>query len=225
MRDAVLALSDVDLIKVVQERGGPHRPLEPITRDVLHAIVSEAHAQNLPVTAHWGTLEDLSDVLDAGVDGLEHLEARGVLAGWPEALLDEVVARDLPLSPTLAVMEVVIPTEIMQQMQRRVGEYHAAGGRVTVGSDAGMPGVPFGAGVHRELELLVASGLMPQQSLTGATSAAAKVLRSDRIGIIAPGRAADVVAVTGDPLQDILTIGNVVMVFRDGRLVIDQREQ
>lgn len=215
----------VDLIKVVQERGRPGRPLEPFRLDVLRAVVSEAHDHGLPVTAHWGTLEDLEDVLDAGVDGLEHLEARGVLEGWPEAALDTLVERGLALSPTLTVMEVAIPAEILRQLQRRVGEYHAAGGRVTVGSDSGMPGVPFGAGVHRELELLVESGLTPQQALKGATSEAARVLRSDRLGVIAPGRAADVMAVGGDPLQNIAAVGNVVVVFRDGRLVIDQREK
>ncbi len=215
----------VDLIKVVQERGRPEYPLEPIRLEVLRAIVSEAHRHGLPVIAHWGTLEDLEDVLDAGVDGLEHLEARGVLGGWPPQILDELVGRDMPISPTLTVMAVVIPPEILRQLQRRVGEYRAAGGRVTVGSDAGMPGVPFGAGVHRELELLVGSGLTTRDALKGATSEAAKVLRSDRIGAIANGRAADLVAVAGDPLRDITAVRSVVMVFRDGRLVVDRRRR
>lgn len=215
----------VDLIKVVQERGRPEYPLEPIRPEVLRAIVSEAHAHGLPVVAHWGTLEDLEDVLDAGVDGLQHLEPRGVLEGWPPRVLDELVGRDMPLSPTLAVVEVVIPPEIVRQLQRRVGEYRAAGGRVTVGSDSGMPGVPFGAGVHRELELLVDRGLTTRDALKGATSEAAKALRSDRIGAIAPGRAADLVAVAGDPLREIAAVRSVAMVFRDGRLVVDRRRR
>jgi enamidase len=120
-------------------------------------------------------------------------------------------------------MGVVIPPPVLQRLQHRVAEYHAAGGRVVVGSDAGMPGVPFGAGVHRELELLVESGLTPQQALKGATSESAKVLRSHQIGAIAPGRVADLVAVIGDPLQDIKAVRAVVMVFRDGRLVVDRQ--
>ena len=56
------------IIKVVQERGGPGRDLEPIAPEVLDAIVTEAHEQGLAVTAHWGTLEDLEDVLAAGVE-------------------------------------------------------------------------------------------------------------------------------------------------------------
>ena len=215
----------VDLIKIVQERGRRDKPLEPIRPDVLRAIVAEAHCHGLPVTAHWGTREDLDDVLAAGVDGLEHFEPRGVLEGSPGDTLDVLVQRGLPIAPTLTVMDVVIPPQIMRQLCRRVGEYHAAGGRVVVGTDAGMPGVPFGAGVHRELEILVESGLTPQQALQGATSEAAKVLRSDQIGVIAAERAADLVAVAGDPLQDIMAVRNVVMVFRDGRLVVDRRQR
>lgn len=212
----------VDVIKVVQERGRPDFPMEPIRPDVLRAIVDEAHAHGLAVTAHWGTLEDLEDVLAAGVDGLQHLESRGALEGWPEETLDRLVKRDVPISPTLAVTEVVLPPKITHQLRRRVGEFHAAGGRVVVGSDAGMPGVPFGASVHREMELLVESGLTPREALEAATSEAAEVLQTDRLGAIEPGRTADLVVVDGNPLQDIQAARNVVMVFRAGRRVVDR---
>lgn len=146
-----------------------------------------------------------------------------MLEGWPAEVLDELVERDLLLSPTLTVMEVAISPEILRQVQRRVGEYRAAGGRVTVGSNSGMPGIPSGADIHRELALLVASGLTPQEALKGATSVAAKVLRSNRLGAIAPGREADMVTVAGDPLQNMMAAGNVVVVFRDGWVVIDRQ--
>jgi enamidase len=80
-----------------------------------------------------------------------------------------LVERRLPINPTLAVMERVIPKPVMQRVQTRVREFSAAGGRVTVGTEAGMPGVPFGSSVHRELELLVDSGLTPRSALRGAT--------------------------------------------------------
>jgi len=90
-----------------------------------------------------------------------------------------------------------------------------------VGSDAPINGVPFGAGVHRELELLVDCGLTPQEALRAATIEAARALRTDSIGAIEPGRAADLLVVDGDPLQDIKDAQNVVMLFRDGRRVVD----
>jgi len=119
----------------------------------------------------------------------------------------------------------VIPPEVHQQLRQRTGEFHSAGGHIIVGSDAPINGVPFGAGVHRELELLVESGFTPQEALKAATSESSKVLRADNIGVIETGRAADIVVVSGNPLQDIKATQNVVMVFRDGRLVVDHRNK
>lgn len=219
----------VDVVKVVHERGSPDRPLQPLRADVLDAVVSEAHAHGLRVTAHWGTFDDLEELLAAGIDGLEHLDSRDLVDGWRPDLLAELVDRELPVTATLAIAEAALPPQLMPEvlaaLQQRVGEFHAAGGRVVVGSDAARPGVRFGAGVHRELELLVDSGLTPQAALRAATVAAAQVLAADRIGVIAPGHAADLVAVAGDPAADIRAIREVVLTFRDGRLVVDRREQ
>ncbi|MDD4752513.1 MAG: amidohydrolase family protein [Desulfitobacteriaceae bacterium] len=214
--------SSVDLIKVVQERGSSERSsLEPIALDVLEAIVTEAHKYDIPVIAHWGTQQDIKDVLVAGVDGLEHLESRGVLEGWPMETLDVLVERRMPLSPTLMVTNVVIESDVHKQLRERLEDFHDAGGRIVLGTDAGMPGVPFGASVHRELELLVESGLTPQEALKAATSEAAKELRTGQIGAIELGRAADLVVVHKNPIQDIQAIRNVAMVFREGRVVVD----
>jgi enamidase len=190
---------------------------------VLQAIVDEAHRHDLPVVAHWGTLDDLQELLAVGVDGLEHLEARGVLDGWPEQALQELVSADVPLDPTLAVTEAAIPAENHRLLRERLREYVAAGGAVVSGSDAGMPGVPFGGGLHRELELLVDSGLTPTEALRAATSDAARALRVGDVGSIEPGRAADLLVVDGNPHEDITAVRNVVSVLRDGRFVVDRR--
>ena len=223
---ALTAGSDpVDLIKVVQERGSADRPLQPLDPAVLRAVVEEAHAHGRPVVAHWGSLADLEDVLAAGVDGLEHLEARELLDGWPDATLQALLDRGVPLSPTLAVTEVALPEEPHRALQQRAAEYAAAGGTLVAGSDAGMPGVPFGGGLHRELELLVGAGLSPQDVLQAATVRAATVLRTDRIGVVAPGRAADLLVVDGAPHHDIRAIRQVALVLRDGRTVADHRAE
>lgn len=217
----------VDVIKVVQDRGGPDQPLEPITPDVLDAIITEAHTHGLPVTAHWGTLDDLDELLAAGIDGLEHVESRDLLDGWSADVLAELVERGLPITATLTVSEAALPAEVMPEalasLQQRVDEFHAAGGRIVVGSDAGRPGVHFDDGVHRELELLVDSGTTPREALAAAAVDAAGVLGPDHLGVIRPGGAADLVMVDGDPIADIGAIRAVMMTFRDGRLVVDLR--
>ena len=86
-----------------------------------------------------------------------------------------------------------------------------------------MPGVRAGAGLHRELQLFTQSGLSPRTALRAATSEAAKDLRTERIGAIAPGRIADLLVLKGDPLRRIEDIRNVIMVFREGRIVVDRR--
>ncbi len=223
VRELATGPQRVDLVKVVHERGSDRRPLQPIPPAVLQAIVDEAHRHDLPVVAHWGTLDDLQELLAVGVDGLEHLEARGVLDGWPEQALQELVSADVPLDPTLAVTEAAIPGENHRLLRERLREYVAAGGAVVSGSDAGMPGVPFGGGLHRELELLVDSGLTPTEALRAATSDAARALRVGDVGSIEPGRAADLLVVDGNAHEDITAVRNVVSVLRDGRFVVDRR--
>lgn len=224
-RADVRALADagVDLVKVVQERGHGERRLEPIAPEVLSAIVEEAATNGLHVTGHWGTAEDLHDLLEAGVDGLEHLESHDLLGDDADAVLEMLVERQLPVTVTLTVAAVSHRPDTMRTIIERVGELHEAGGRVVAGSDAGMPGVGFGPGLHRELALLVEAGLTPQEALLAATRHAADVLDADHLGTIAPGAAADLLVVRGDPTQDITAIEEVAMVLRDGRVVVDER--
>jgi hypothetical protein len=98
-------------------------------------------------------------VLDAGVDELEHVDSWDLLDGWPDDLLKELVKREVPIAATLTISEAALPPDVMPGVMRalrhRVYEFPAASGRIVVGSDAARPGVHFGAGVHRELELLV----------------------------------------------------------------------
>jgi imidazolonepropionase-like amidohydrolase len=223
VRELAAGKERVDLIKVVQDRGGTQRALEPIASEVLNAIVSEAHGQGLSVTAHWGTHQDLHDVLAAGVDVLEHLEHRDGRQGWPGGILPVLVARGIPLSPTLTVPDVKLGAHITHELSKDVAEFHAAGGRVLAGTDAGMPGVAFGPSIHRSLQLLVACGLSPREALEAATSASARALRASNIGAIEPGRAADLLVVSGNPLENIEATRNIALVFRDGRLVVDRR--
>jgi hypothetical protein len=92
----------------------------------------------------------------------------------------------------------------------------AAGGRVVAGS--GAPAVPYGVGLHVELEQFVDAGLTPFQALRTATADAAEALGvGDALGTIEPGKLADLVMVGGDPLRDIRNTRDVRAVMRGGR--------
>jgi enamidase len=218
------AYGGVDLIKVVQERGHGEHSLKPIDTDVLDAIVAEAHENSISVTGHWGALEDLEELVDAGVDGLEHLGAGAVLNGWPDDLLKEITEENITLTPTLTVETINTDPEYRQLLLEQAGEFHQAGGQFVVGTDAGMPGVFFGPSMYQELELLVETGLSSQEALQSATSRAADALQSNEIGVVEPGRAADLIVIDGNPLQQIEDIQNVIKVFRDGRLVVEKED-
>ncbi|NYI05537.1 amidohydrolase family protein [Allostreptomyces psammosilenae] len=215
----------VDVVKVVHDRGDPRRrSLEPLDGAILHAIIDQAHRHGTKVVAHWGTLTDLEELLDRGVDVLHHLESRGTLNGWPPHLLDAMVRGGVALAPTLAVTHAVLGPAATAALRRQVTEFHEAGGTLVAASDAGMPSVPAGAGLLRDIELLAASGLTAREALTAATSAAARTLDSPHIGVLAPGRAADLLVVDGDPLADLDALRAVAMVLRDGRTVLDRTQ-
>src|SRR5699024_1145364 len=151
---------DVDVIKVVHDRGlaGVQR-LEPLSPEILDAIAEEADRHGLPVVAHWGDQTDLEELLDAGVDGLEHFHPRGrMLNGSPPDSLHALSESGVHLGPTVAVMDAVRDewfAEAWEQVQARFRELHSSGVPIIAGSDAPMNGLRFGSGLQRELELLV----------------------------------------------------------------------
>lgn len=101
-----------------------------------------------------------------------------------------------------------------------VRRIHELGGLIGAGSDT--PAGPFdipGGGLHRELELLVGAGLTPIDAIRAATGNAARILGRDDLGVIAPGRIADLVVVDGDPTQDIRATRGIRWVVKAGRVV------
>lgn len=100
-----------------------------------------------------------------------------------------------------------------------VRAFRAAGGTLAAGSDAANQRLVPGASLHRELELLVAAGLSPAEALRSATSAAAQLLGADSLGILVPGRLADLVVLSADPLADIRNTRQVERVLVRGRLL------
>jgi hypothetical protein len=100
--------------------------------------------------------------------------------------------------------------------EQTVAELKAAGVPVLAGTDAPNPGTSHGASIHRELELLVRSGLTPAEALAAATSTPATAFHLDDRGVIAPGKRADLLLVRGDPTQDITATRDIVSVWKLG---------
>jgi hypothetical protein len=97
------------------------------------------------------------------------------------------------------------------------GLMHRQGILILAGTDAPMPYVTPGAALHRELELLVESGMTPAQALAAATIHVARVLRMEtQLGKIEAGRLADMVVLSSNPLEDIRNTRKIAIVVRGG---------
>jgi imidazolonepropionase-like amidohydrolase len=97
--------------------------------------------------------------------------------------------------------------------------FNAKDGRIAVGTAAPNQLLIPGYGVHREMQLLVAAGLTPGEAISSATRNGAQLLRVDSLGLIAPGKVADLVVLDRDPLADIRNTLSIHRVMIRGRFL------
>jgi imidazolonepropionase-like amidohydrolase len=112
-----------------------------------------------------------------------------------------------------------IALEAFQKQEKFVGMCNQAGVRIIAGTDGpGIGSLTPGFGLHRELELLVESGLSPLQALRAATSTAAEALgKEDQLGTIESGKLADLVVLEADPLKGIQNLRKIHLVVAGGK--------
>jgi imidazolonepropionase-like amidohydrolase len=168
----------------------------------LAAICDAAHAAELPVTAHAQGRGEVERALGAGVDELAHTP-------WTR-LSDDVIqtaAVRLRIVTTLDILSFGRDTPEIRTALDNLRRFHVAGGRIVYGTDLGNGSIP--PGIHeREARLIAEAGLEPEE-----------VLESMIRAPIEPGAPADLVALAGDPLEDLAALGDVRTVIRAGRLV------
>ncbi len=147
------------------------------------------------------------------------------LCGLPD---NAALGRDWRIAPWLPATEAARLKTSVGKPQRHddcVGAFAVlplmakAGATILAGTDAGNPGVAYGASLHEELELLVRCGLSPLQALRSATSAPARIWRMPDRGRIAPGLRADLIMVDGDPTLDITATRTINRIWLAGTLV------
>ena len=196
-----------------------------LNREEIAAICREAHKFGLKVAAHAIGEAGIANAVHGGVDTIEHGHFL-----TPE-LAREMARRGTALVPTLFVYRQIasrpgIPAyarakaaAIVERHRRAVEIAREAGVVIGAGTDAGSPETAHPSLVD-ELACLVETGLTPAEALGAATGVAAGVLgRGDRLGTVAPGMVADLVAVAGDPTADVGCLRQVRLVVRDGVVV------
>jgi imidazolonepropionase-like amidohydrolase len=212
-----------DWVKVYADyRWGPHGETRPtFTLEELTRIVEVARSSGRPVVAHASTPEGMRRATLAGVETIEHGDD-----GTPE-VFQLMKEHGVAFCPTVAAGHAIEryrgwipgrgpePDDILAKRQS-VKSAIASGVTICNGSDVGV----FTHGENaRELELLVDYGLSPVDALRAATSVNARVLHlEDQIGAVAPGFLADLIAVSGNPLERITAVGEVRFVMKGGQV-------
>lgn len=214
-----------DLIKFYADRRyfiGPDSQLHSqpnFTLEEARALVEEAHRLGRPVAAHAVAHEGLTIALDAGVNTIEHGQ------GITDEIARRMAAQGVYYCPTLFVGQYVaegrantgapIWVQMIAYHQRAFQSALRAGVKISYGTDAG--GFSWDLPMTGDFPLMVRYGMTPMQAIQSATSVAAALLGQEaNFGTVAPGRFADLIAVTGDPTRDIGVLNNVRFVMKGG---------
>jgi imidazolonepropionase-like amidohydrolase len=216
-----------DVIKFCASGGvfskGDNPLLEQYSPEEMQALISEAHRLGRKVATHAHATIAIKDAVRAGVDSIEHgifiddegielMKQHGtylVPTSYPLYWFEENMAR-LNMPPWVLEKAAIIIPAAKKNMTRA---FHA-GVKVALGTDAGVYPHGLNAG---EFWSMVQLGLTPVQALQAGTVNAADLMGwSDRVGSIAPGRFADIVAVRGNPLDDVTLLQHVAFVMKDG---------
>jgi imidazolonepropionase-like amidohydrolase len=217
----------VDVIKILASGGvlskGDSPGAPQYTVEELRAAADEAHMAGRKIAAHAHGTQGIKNAIAAGIDSIEHA-----------SLIDDEGIRMAKEHGTYLVMDIYnddyilgkarefhIPEEFIEK-EKAIGRLQRenfakalqGGAKMAFGTDAGV--YPHGDNA-RQFFYMVKYGMTPAQAIRAATSDAAALLgRSNNIGSIAPGKYADVIAVSADPLADVRSLENVGFVMKGG---------
>ena len=225
-----------DWIKFYSDRkyyktNDPRRPLRSrvnFTKAELEAMVDEAHRIGKKVAAHAMGWDGIDAALTAHVDSIEHGD------GLTDDLIDRVVRQGVNWCPTLYVGIWVaqgrggIWPDMIPIEREAFAKALRRGVRIAYGTDAG--GYAWTENQAKELSLMVRYGMAPMAAIHSATSVAAAMLdplcppqaancEGSNVGAIEPGRFADLIAVSADPLKDVSALEHVHFVMKNGEVL------
>ena len=231
--DAVKAVrlhykSGDDLIKimpsggVLDESSSGDNP--QLTLDEIRAIVATAHDYGFTVAAHAHGAEAIRRAVIGGVDSIEHgtflndedMKLMKEHGTWyvPTIIAGDFVSTKAKVPGYYPAQVAAKAAAIGPLILGTAGRAYKAGVKIAFGTDAGV--YPHGQNAH-EFELMVQAGMPPMFVLQAATTHAAQLLKHDKdLGSVSAGKVADVIAVPGNPLDDISLMKRVSFVMKDG---------
>jgi imidazolonepropionase-like amidohydrolase len=221
----------VDVIKIATTGGVNSRIGAGLGRqlfdDEVKALVDTAHLYGKKVAVHAHGDDGVNIALAAGADSIEH---GTMITDESIKLFKAAGAYYVPTLSTvngylerLAANPNAYPPDVLAKVQWRIGvtgkslaKAYPAGVKIAFGTDAGVS--KHGRNAD-EFELMVKHGMSASAAIQAATMNAATLLGVEKeVGSLEPGKAADVIAVAGDPITDITTLKSVRFVMKDGRV-------
>lgn len=222
-----LAHDGVDVIKVlstgaVLTHGSNPSSLE-FTPEELQAAVDEASHFGLRVAVHAHAAQGIKNAILAGAASIEHAEMvddEGIALALKHGtyfdmdIYDEECIQEGGKNGTTPADFLQHDAELGQLQRDNFRKSLKAGVKMAFGTDAGV--CPYGSS-GKQFAFMVKYGMTPMRAIQAATSSAADLLgHSKEVGSIKPGKFADLVAVSRDPLQDISVLENIEFVMKDG---------
>lgn len=233
----------VDIVKVMASGGmgtlGTDILGTQFSIEEMRFLVERAHAAGLPVTAHAHSLSAVQQVVEVGVDGIEHcscLTPTGPTVG--DELLDSLVAGGIFVggalgSPPEAVLDNA-PAQIRAMMAQRGitfesvrslvlelrGRMYRRGVRFVAGADSGISSEVAHGLMHRAVSFFVEAGASTADALASATSVSAQACGlGNRKGLLRRGYDADIIVVNGDLRTDVAALSDVRSVVLGGSVI------
>ena len=217
-----------DLIKIMPSGGvldeGASGDNSQMTLDEIRAVVATARDYGFAVAAHAHGAEAIRRAVIGGVDSIEHgtymdAEDMKLMVEHGTYYVPTIIAGDFAAQQ--AKIPGYYPAQIAAKaaaigplIQATAGRAYKAHVKIAFGTDAAV--YPHGQNAH-EFELMVGAGMPPMFVIQAATVNAAQLLRHDKdLGSITAGKIADVVAVPGNPIDDISLMKRVSFVMKDG---------
>ncbi|HAD47342.1 MAG TPA: amidohydrolase, partial [Idiomarina sp.] len=196
------------------------------TQDELKTLIEIADDYNFHVAAHAHGKEGMLRAVKAGVKTVEHgtymddeviaaMKENGTYL-VPTILAGKFVAEKAKIDGYFP--DVVRPkaAEIGPLIQDTFAKAYRAGVNVAFGTDSGVSAHGDNA---LEFQYMVEAGMPAAEAIQAATTVAAGILKNDKLGVIAAGKYADIVAVDGNPLEDIKQLQSIDFVMKDGRII------
>ncbi len=224
-----LAQDGVDHIKILSSGAvlehGSNPNSQEFTLEELQAAVDEASHFGLRVESHAHSSMGIKNAIRAGVASVEHasmIDDEGIALAKAHGtyldmdIYDEECIEQEGREGKIPADFLVHDAQLGQIQRDNFRKAVKAGVKMSFGTDAGV--CAYGTS-GKQFAFMVKYGMTPMQAIQAATSSAADLLgHSDILGSIKPGKFADVIAVTSDPLQDVSALENVNFVMKDGKI-------